>query len=318
MEETLDTAPRSAYDEFDIFPGEETLEVVGESYRQDALWTIVGGWRREYISHPIRAALVPAPYVSESGVGDDPNAVEVHVQGHHVGYLSRHNASLYRRGIVTLMDRCPTGCVGLHGEICGGGERVDGIGMLGVFLEHNPLVFGVTRRSASDMSSFRTGLSEAIASDIEDDSYDLSWLHELPTSDAAAIKVLRGLLENERDPIDRHYMLCELETRLYKSRDAFESALREYDAACELHDHDMTAIRPALFEKFGRMPVLDTYRQAAIRAQKARDWHAAHRWAQRGLELYGEDAARPEAVDDLRKRVAYAEAKLATASRARH
>jgi hypothetical protein len=304
----------SEYDAFDVFPGGETLEVVGESYRQDALWTIVGGWSREYVSWPISAVLVPTPFVSPTGDSDDPNAVAVHIQGHHVGYLSRHNASLYRPGIDALSERCSTGRVGLNGEICGGGERHDGIGILGVFLVHDPEMFGVSVQRASDVPSFRTGLSEALASDVDDDSYDLSWLPELPHGDPAAIKTLRRLLENERDPIDRHYMLCELETRLYKSRDAFESALREYDETCELHHQDMAQIRPALFEKFGRMPVLDTYRQAAIRAQKARDWNAVHRWAQRGLELYGQDAARPEAVDDLRKRTAYAEAKLAAAS----
>ena len=62
--------------------------------------------------------------------------------------------------------------------------------MLGVFLTHDPAVFGVTRRRASDMSSFRTGLSAAVAMDVDDDSHDLSWLHDLPTSDVGAIKVL--------------------------------------------------------------------------------------------------------------------------------
>jgi hypothetical protein len=185
--------------------------------------------------------------------------------------------------------------------------------MLGVFLAHDPALFGVSRRRASDVPSFRTGLSEAIATDLNDDSYDLSWLRDLPASDGAAIKKLRLLLEDERDPIDRHYMHCELESRLYKGRDAFESALSEYDSACELHDRDMGEIRPALFGKFGRMPVLDTYRQAAIRAQKAKDWPAVQRWAQRGIDLYGNDAARPEAVDDLHKRVAYARGRLESA-----
>jgi hypothetical protein len=296
--------------DFDVFPGGETLEVVGESYRQEALWAIVGGLRREYVSHAIEALLLPVPYVSEAGDRDDPNAVEVHIQGHHVGYLSRHNASMYRPGIVALAESCPSGRVGLVGEICGGGERVDGIGMLGVFLEHDPTVFGVSARRASDMPSFRTGLSEALATDVDDDAYDLSWLRGLPTSDAAAITELRRLLRDERDPIDRHYMHCELEVRLYQSRDAFGSALDEYDAACELHHSDMVAIRPALMEKFGRMPVLDTYRQAAIRAQKARDWAGVQRWAERGIDLYGPNAGRPEAVDDLRKRLAYAAAKL--------
>jgi hypothetical protein len=34
-------------------------------------------------------------------------------------------------------------------------------------------------------------------------------------------------------------------------------------------------------------------------------------WAQRGLVIYNAEAARPEAVTDLRKRLAYADAKMA-------
>lgn len=60
----------------------------------------------------------------------------------------------------------------------------------------------------------------------------------------------------------------ELETRLYNSREAFASALAEYDEVCEQHHGEIKVIRAALFEKFGRIPVLDTYRQATIRAQK--------------------------------------------------
>jgi hypothetical protein len=186
--------------------------------------------------------------------------------------------------------------------------------LLGVFLSHDPAMFGVSRRRSSDIAGFRTGLSEAQLTDEEDDSYDLSWLRQLPANDAAAIPTLRRLLVDERDPIDRHYMLCELETRLYKSRDAFSSALPEYDEVCELHHSEMPSIRAALFAKFERVPVLDVYRQAAIRAQKARDWGAVERWSQRGIEAYGSDAARPEAVADLEKRLALATRKLASAT----
>lgn len=300
----------SVASDFDIYEGDELLEVVGESYRQDVLWGIVGGWRQERVSYAVTAMLWPEPYVGERR--DDPDAVKVVIEGHHVGYLSRHDASIYRPGIVALMERSTTGRVGLHGEVCGGGQRGDGIGFLGVFLAHEPAVFGVSAMRASDLSGFRTGLSEAILTDLEDDSYDLSWLSELPASDAGAITRLRRLLADERDPIDRHYMLCELESRLYKSRDAFVSALAEYDEACELHDSEMVAISGALFEKFGRIPVLDTYRQAAIRAQKARNWQSVQRWAQRGIDMYANNAARPEAVDDLQKRLALATNRLAS------
>jgi hypothetical protein len=295
--------------QFDVYGGDELLEVVGESFRQDALWEIVGGWRSDYVNLEIEALLWPEPYVGGEG-RDDLNAVKVIIYERHVGNLSRHDAAIYQPAIVRLMNECPTGRVGLRGEVCGGGDRGGRTGFLGVFLSHDPATFGISPKRASDVAGFRTGLSEALLTDEEDDSYDLSWLRELPTTDAGAIPMLRSLLVDERDPIDRHYMLCELETRLYKSRDAFASALAEYDEVCELHHSEMAVTRTALFTKFERVPVLDVYRQAAIRAQKARDWAGVKRWAQRGLEVYGSDAARPEAVADLEKRVALATRKL--------
>jgi hypothetical protein len=73
----------------------------------------------------------------------------------------------------------------------------------------------------------------------------------------------------------------------------------------------MDGIRQALLVKFGAVPLLDTYRQMAIRQQKAKDWAKAVWWAERGLSLYGDKAARPEVVDDLTKRLAAYRAKLA-------
>jgi predicted Zn-ribbon and HTH transcriptional regulator len=76
----------------------------------------------------------------------------------------------------------------------------------------------------------------------------------------------------------------------------------------------MDGIRVALLEKFGVVPLLDTYRQMAVRQQKAKNWPEALRWARRGLTLYGSNAARPEAVDDLQKRVAAYSAKVSRSS----
>jgi hypothetical protein len=109
-------------------------------------------------------------------------------------------------------------------------------------------------------------------------------------------------------------MFCELEERLYRSRDVFASAPAEYDEACGRHDAEMDGIRDALLAKFGAVPVLEVYRQMTIRQQKARNWSQAIWWAQRGLTLYGERAARPEAVEDLRKRLTAYQAKLAAPS----
>jgi hypothetical protein len=61
-----------------------------------------------------------------------------------------------------------------------------------------------------------------------------------------------------------------------------------------------------------KIPVLKTYWQMAIRRQKAKDWQQAIWWVKRGLALYCEQAARPESVDDLRKRLSAYQAKLTT------
>jgi hypothetical protein len=105
-------------------------------------------------------------------------------------------------------------------------------------------------------------------------------------------------------------MFCELEDRLYRSRDVFASALTEYDDTCERHDAEMDGIRDALLAKFGEVPVLETYRQMAMRQQKVKDWQRAIWWAERGLALYGGQAAWPESVDDLRNRLAAYQSKL--------
>jgi len=145
----------------------------------------------------------------------------------------------------------------------------------------------------------RTGFSEAWITDLDDDTYDLSWFNDLPKGDQQAIAELRGLLSTDPDPIDRHFQFTELETRLYRSRDLSDTALEEFDKACKLHDAEMETICEAFMAKWGKIPLLDTYRQMAIRQQKLRDWNACIWWAERGLALYGNNAAREDAVEDL-------------------
>jgi hypothetical protein len=48
--------------------------------------------------------------------------------------------------------------------------------------------------------------------------------------------------------------------------------------------------------------VLETYRQMAIRQQKAKNFEQALWWAERGIAVYGTDCARSEALEDLQKR----------------
>jgi hypothetical protein len=300
--------------------GDETLFVVGESYRQDALWRLVGGQRANEVRVECVAALVPEPNNEY-----DPNAISVLIRGERVGYLSRADAVEYLPGLKALIANSRKGRVMVHGWIVGGGRRLDGLGRLGVFLDHDPADFGIAEEepahaTLSDLPAgygFRTGLSSARATDLEDDSYDLSWLDELSPNVAIAIQQLRRLLETIDDAVDRHYAFAELERRLYGCRDAFASALADYDKVCLQHDAAMDDIRAALLAKFGRLPIFETYKQAAIRWQKAKDWESVRQWAERGIAVYGEDAVTPEVVEDLRKRLAHATAKMEAAKRPR-
>jgi hypothetical protein len=190
--------------------------------------------------------------------------------------------------------------------------------MLGIFLRHDPTFFGLPSQAAPKQTSVgsdrgvRTGESVAAATDAEDDSYDLSWADNLPDDAARRIPKLRKLLASDPDPIDRHFMMNMLEEDLYKSREAFPAALVEFDEVCEQHHAEMVAgIRAALAGKFDGLPTLPTYKQAAIRHQKAHDYRTALLWAERGMEVYGSEALRPEAVDDLVSRAGKYRAKLA-------
>jgi len=182
-----------------------------------------------------------------------------------------------------------------------------------VFLRHDPADFGLAAQEARPRrdSGMDTGLTDAIASDETDGAYDLSWIGDLPEDPIRAIPMLRELLAHERDVIDRHFMFHHLEAALYGSRDAFASALDEYDDCCRQHDAEMQTIREAFISKWGMIPRLHTYKQMCIRLSKAKEFGHALWWAERGLAIYGENASRPDAVEDLRKRAETYRAKLA-------
>ena len=79
-----------------------TLYVVGESFRQDALLAIVGGWRSGPVREDIVAELVPDP-----GNQYDRNAIRVEISGELIGYLSREDAAAYLPGLLALIARSP-------------------------------------------------------------------------------------------------------------------------------------------------------------------------------------------------------------------
>jgi hypothetical protein len=282
-----------------LLDGGEALEVVGESFHQPALWHLAGARPgKERVSKDIRAVLV-----AEDDNSYDASAVAVWIDGLQVGHLSRENARRYRPGL--LAQQQARGMpITLPGVITGGGIRSDGPGKLGVFLRHDPEDFGLSRQflPPPTHSGMRTGLSDARATDAADDSYDLGWMTSLPSDRIRAIPYLRNLLAQETDILDRHFMYVHLEAILYRSRDAFASALDEYDETCRQHDAEMDSMRQAFIAKWGQIPLLETYQQMAIRQQKAHNYDQALWWAERGLAVYGGDCARPEAVEDLRKR----------------
>ncbi len=177
-----------------LFDGDDDLEIVGEASYQKALWTICRGAVGDRVRHQIVAVLVPEPQNPH-----DPNAIAVHIEGSVVGYFARDVAVRYGPGLQSLMSRCGRH-VALRGVIVGGGYYPDGPGRLGVWLDHDPRDFGLGTASTSSLSgpagravpsggTMRTGFTEAWLTDVEDDSYDLSWFDELPDADRPAIAI---------------------------------------------------------------------------------------------------------------------------------
>jgi hypothetical protein len=291
-----------------LFTGTETLEVVGEASYQAALEAIVGRKPSEHVRVPVQAVLVPEPQNPY-----DQNAIRVDIVGQTVGYLKRDDAVRYRPGLLRLIESDGRH-VALAGQVVGGGRDDQGRQrMLGVFLDHDPAIFGVQPPPAHHGTGFRTGFLNAWTSDAGDDSYDLSWFDSLSENDTTAIRQLRERLTTATSTIERHYLMCELEKRLYRCRDVFGSALAEYDDVCRAHDAEMDAITVELRAKLGSLPLFETYRQAAIRHQKAKDWNAVVWWTERGIALYGTNAGVAGAVEDLEKRRAHARAKITAA-----
>ena len=252
------------------------LQVVGESHCQDALWREVGGGPS---GAPVEVEVI-AFLVPETDNPYDPNAISVHVSDK-VGFLPREDAARYRPGLLALQSKHGKP-IALRAVIAGGGMRSDGPGMLGIFLKHDPTDFGLP---AADHRRKGSGAYDGAAHD-----------------PIRTIPVLRKRLERQRKPVDRHFTSNELEEALYRSRDVFASALDEYDECCRQHDSEMDKIIPALVREFGSIPHLPIYKQMVIRQQKARDYTQGLWWAKRGLAVYGDNAHRPEDVEDLRKR----------------
>ncbi len=265
--------------------GDDDLRVSGESFHQDILWVIVGGRTRDPVRHEIHALLV-----AEHGNPHDPNAVSVWIAGHRVGHLGREDARLLRPGLIRLQRQYKQ-AIALAGHVIGGGADGHRLHSLGVFLTFDAAAFGV-----------RTGRTPAVATDAADDRYDLGWLSELPADPETRVRRLRQALGTETELIGRHYLFAELESTLYGLRDKLPSALGDYDDVCRSHDAEMERIVPALVDEFGAVPLLETYRQAAIRHHRANNPGMALWWSERGITRYADHPANQDAVRDLHRR----------------
>lgn len=99
------TADGAAFDAF-ILNGGEVVEVVGESFYQEAFEEIVGPRRHQSANAEVMAFLIPEPDNPH-----DPEAVAVFVQLPHqgdirkVGHLSRHSAQRYRSVLRRVVDQ---------------------------------------------------------------------------------------------------------------------------------------------------------------------------------------------------------------------
>jgi hypothetical protein len=115
-------------------PGDEVVEVVGESRHQDALLELTGG-RRHYGGADVWTAahLVPDP---ENPV--DPAAVAVVIRGRRVGWLRRNDAADYRALVEATRTR--EGEATCVARIRGGWDRGGGdVGRFGVVLALPPV-----------------------------------------------------------------------------------------------------------------------------------------------------------------------------------
>lgn len=284
-----------------LYGGHENLDVVGESHYQDNLWRIAGGRSSHRVDVPVGVVLIP-----EANNPHDANAISVWINGLQVGHLPRDLAAAYRPGLVALQNR-ERKPIALNARVIGGGMRQDGIGLLGVFVDHDPTDFGIAHHGIWDGAIYE-GESASIRAG------RLSWLTTLPNDPAAALDALRGHLAAIQDALDRHFLFLELEKHLYRARTLAPSMLEEFDAVCHAHDQEMDEIRRTLQAEFEGIPRLATYHQMAIRQAKAHNWERARWWATRGLALYGSDAVSADWVADLEKRLAACESKLTGAA----
>ena len=308
----LFSAPTQDFNEsqLKILDGDDDLDVVGESYQQDNLWSLVGRRTSQRIRVEVLGYLIPEPENKY-----DPNAIGVWIQGLKVGFVAKELAREINDDLLKLMSESHGSLIGLRGVIAGGGEYADGPGQLGVFLEYPAFAFGQSggQPDSSDASAglMNSGYSSVSMTDEIDNSYDLSWSAKLSQDPSKRITDLRDVLKENTEPISRHFAYIWLEDILYHYKDVFPDALIQYDEVCDEHAAELQGpIRSAMIEKWGKLANLQVHRQCAIRHSKAKNLVKALAWAELGLETYGQDAFKEDWVLDLKKRVVTLKARI--------
>lgn len=287
----------------ELMSGNFHLAIVGEASYQEELRRLVAGRGEPGARVEVRAVLKPEPNNRY-----DSNAVAVYAEsGGIIGYLSREDAEELQPLIINFVQDGKTypSCMAM---LAGGyGEKTN----IGVWLDLDVEGLGGTppeksvlpprRRQPSgseptagnEVGGLRTGAS----------AHGGRWTAFAYGDIQNVIKDGRAFLENEQDPLERHYAFISLEAALYKCRDTFPSALTEFEAVCERHHLEMAVIRPAILTFFGGVPLLPTYKQMAILKSKSGEHASADSWCRRGLEIYGGAAMESEGTTDLSNRL---------------
>jgi hypothetical protein len=266
-----------------LLHGEEPYEVVTDPAQQDPLWKLTGARRGTPISADLRATLEPER--------DAPAAIiAVHIEGLRVGELGADDAAELIAGLHAVRRR-NSRAVAVRSRVIGGAAaRVGDRRQLDVWIYLDPIDFGLDPPA---LEAVRTGHSAAA---------DPRWAGALPRAHAERTRFLRAELRAEREPLQRHLMWNALEDVLFRTRDSAPLAFDDYEAAVIAHDAEMATILPSLFDEFGGVPELPAYAKLAHLLALRRRTADAYRWANRGLELYGEHGTHPAAVDQLRAR----------------
>lgn len=289
---------------------EPPLNVVrGESHRQEAIARFCGPLRDRGYLVPVSVTLRREP---SNPV--DRNAIRVDIGASQVGYIAKEFATQ----MSPLLDKAKCKEFTVAGVITGGAFDAPSLGVhlwldrrvspgpsiliedeirnqFEVWWEYEPKRAATAEPTrGNEVPGTRTGAS----------IHSGRWTAFADSELVTRVKLAREFLQSETDPLERHYAFNVLEEALYKCRDAFPTALEEFESTCEEHHKEMPEIRAGLISLLSGVPFLPTYKQIAIMKTKSKQYDAAVDWCRRGLEIYEGVALESEGTDDLQSRLA--------------